>query len=210
MQLTFQSILAKLSTGLQWQRCRQCLLLVSHLCLPAAYIALLFYALLWKAGDIISLPTKRIGFYNFCLWNQKAEGLDCIPFKDLEKLGISKVALVLSRVCVYATPALCLFVASTVLQALWFKDRDKWKLIRVLLAVGILVLPAGLALFTLQTWRWIHVSELSEVFAALAGAQFLLLLHEIVTAVYLAEFKEAPGELFPQKGPLMSKGKCQV
>ncbi|KAJ6656402.1 hypothetical protein lerEdw1_003905 [Lerista edwardsae] len=204
MQLKFQSIVAKPSTGLQWQRYRQCLLLVSHLCLPALYTALLFYALVWEAGSIVSLPTKRIGFYNFCLWNQKAEELDCLLFKDLEKVGISKTALVLSRVCVYSTLVLCLFVATTVLQALWFKDRDGWKLIRVLLAAGGLILPAGLALFTLQTWRWIHVAELGKVIVALAVAQVLMLLHEIVTVVHLAESKETPGELLPQKGPLLS------
>ncbi|XP_066490122.1 transmembrane protein 140 [Tiliqua scincoides] len=206
MQLKFPRIMAKPSAGLQWQSCRPCLWLLSHLSLPAGYIGLLFYALVWEAGNIVSLPTKQIGFYNFCLWNQKAEELDCLPFKDLEKLGISKVALVLSRVCVYSTPVLCLFVATTVLQALWFKDKDGWKLVRNLLVVVTVILPVGLALFSLQTRRWIHVSELGEVFAALAGAQVLLLLHEIITAMYLAQFKDtlSPEELFPPKGPLRS------
>lgn len=205
MQLKFQRVMAKPATGPQQKSYSHCVWLLSHLFLPIGYIALLLYALVWEAGNIISLPTKRIGFYNFCLWNQKAEELDCLSFKDLEKVGISTVALVLSRVFVYSTPVLCLFIATTALQALWLKDKDGWKLVRNLLIIGHSVLPFGLGLFCYQTWKWIHVLEFGEVFAALVGAEVLMFLHTTVTTVYLALFIDtlSPKKLFPQEGPLM-------
>uniref|UniRef100_A0A8C6Y5C3 Transmembrane protein 140 n=1 Tax=Naja naja TaxID=35670 RepID=A0A8C6Y5C3_NAJNA len=145
--------------------------------LAIGYNALLLYALVWEAGNIVNLPTKRIGFYNFCLCNQKAE-LNCLMTEEIEKLGISKVALVLSRFCVYISPVLCLFSASTIVQqALCFKDRDGWKLAQILLSFSSVSLPVGLVLFIFSTQKWIPVSELSEGFAALVGAFILLFLH---------------------------------
>ncbi|XP_015276797.1 PREDICTED: transmembrane protein 140 [Gekko japonicus] len=187
--------------GLGWKRYCRYLIYLSNLFLVTGYIALLFYALIWEAGIIVSLPTKRIGFYNICLWNEEAEELDCLLIKDLEKMGINKVALVLSRICVYSTPVLCLYVATTILQALCLKDKDGWKLACILLAVGALSLPAGLSLFLFQTERWVQISELGGVFVALAGAHALLLLHMITIATYLAQLKDArpPGQFFPVK-----------
>ncbi|KAM6435897.1 transmembrane protein 140 [Liasis olivaceus] len=188
MQLKFQRTIVEFIKGLR--ESSSCLLYLSNLSLAFGCNALLFYALVWEAGNIINLPTKRIGFYHFCLWNQKAE-LDCLMIRDLEKLGISKVAMVLSRVCVYSSPVLCLFAATTVVQqALCFKDRDGWKLARILLSVSSLSLPVGLALFIFPNQRWIQVSELSKGFAALVGAYILLLLHLLIIILYLAKFKE--------------------
>uniref|UniRef100_A0A8C5S816 Transmembrane protein 140 n=1 Tax=Laticauda laticaudata TaxID=8630 RepID=A0A8C5S816_LATLA len=157
-----------------------CLLYLSNFSLAIGYNALLLYALVWEAGNIVSLPTKRIGFYNFCLWNQKAE-LDCLMIEEIEKLGISNVALVLSRLCVYISPVLCLFSASTIVQqVLSFKDRDGWKLAQILLSVTNVSLPIGLILFIFSTQKWIQVSELSGGFAALVGAYILLVLHLLI------------------------------
>ncbi|XP_063164688.1 transmembrane protein 140 [Candoia aspera] len=190
MQLKFQQTIVEYIKGLRELRYSSCLLYLSNLSLAIGYNALLLYALVWEAGNIINLPTKRIGFYNFCLWDQKAE-LDCLMIKDMEKLGISKVALLLSRVCVYISPVLCLFAATTVMQqALCFRHRDGWKLAQILLSVSSLSLPVGLALFILPNQRWIQVSELSEGFAALVGAYILLLLHLLIIILHLAEFKD--------------------
>ncbi|XP_060101256.1 transmembrane protein 140 [Heteronotia binoei] len=201
MQTGFQKAVANSNVGLWWKRYCLYLLYLSNLFLVTGYIALLFYALIWEAGNIVSLPTKRIGFYNICLWNEEAEKLDCLLFKDLEKMGINKMALVLSRICVYSTPVLCLYVFTTILQALCLKDRDGWKLACTLLAVCVLSLPAGISLFLLQTQRWIQISELGEGFAALTGAHALLLIHIIIIGMYLAKLKDAlpPGQFFPVK-----------
>lgn len=37
--------------------------------LKVVVISLLFYLLLWKAGNFTDLPSLKINFYNFCLWN---------------------------------------------------------------------------------------------------------------------------------------------
>ncbi|XP_034984061.1 transmembrane protein 140 [Zootoca vivipara] len=189
--------IAKPSTSLQWPRFGPWLFYLNNLFLAIGYVALLLYALIWKAGDIVDSPTKKIGFYNFCLWDQEAEKLEC--FKNLEEVGINNVALVLSRVCVYSTPVLCLFVATVVLQALCLKDRDGFKLACILLAISSLVLPVGLALFIFHTEPWIRVSEFGEVFVALAGAHILMLLHLIFIVLFLAHRKDVlpKGQIFP-------------
>lgn len=198
MQTSFQRAITNFNIGLWWERYYPYLLYLSSVFLVTGYIALLFYALIWEAGNIVSLPTKRIGFYNFCLWNEEAEKLDCLLSEDLEKMGISKLALVLCRICVYSTPVLCLYVATTILQALCLKDKDGWKLACIVLAVCALSLPAGLSLFLFQTQRWVQISELGEGFAALAGAHALLVLHMILIGMYLAQLKDAlpPGPFF--------------
>ncbi|XP_061495425.1 transmembrane protein 140 [Rhineura floridana] len=191
MQPKCPRVIAKPRTGLHWQRFSPFL---CNLFLAIGYIALLFYALVWKAGNIVDFPTKRIGFYNFCLWDQEAEKLNCS--KNLEKMGINKIALLLSRICVYTTPVLCLFVASTVLQALCLKDRNGFKLACIVLAVSNLILPVGVALFIFHTEKWVRVSEFGEVFVALGGAHVLMLLH---LTLFLAHFKATlpKGQCFP-------------
>ncbi|NXU60061.1 TM140 protein, partial [Turnix velox] len=52
-------------------------------------LALMLYALLWEVGNLVDLPDKRIGFYNFCLWNEIAGELQCLEFKHLQEMGIS-------------------------------------------------------------------------------------------------------------------------
>ncbi|XP_042325723.1 transmembrane protein 140 [Sceloporus undulatus] len=201
MQLKLPKNIPKPSTEQQWQKYSPWIFYLSNLFLAIGYIALLFYALIWETGNIVNLPTKKIGFFNFCLWDQEAEKLDCFTFNNLEKMGINTVALILSRICIFITPVLCLFAATTVLQSLCFKDRDGWKLAHSLLAICGLLLPAGLALFLFYTKKWIQISDLDEVFVALVGAHVLLLLHLIIIALYLARFKDHFPErrLFPTR-----------
>ncbi|NXV80335.1 TM140 protein, partial [Atlantisia rogersi] len=52
-------------------------------------LALMLYALLWEAGNLVNLPDKRIGFYNFCLWNETVGELQCLDYKLLQVIGIS-------------------------------------------------------------------------------------------------------------------------
>ncbi|XP_070612057.1 transmembrane protein 140 [Erythrolamprus reginae] len=189
MQLNSQKAIVEFIKGLRETTYSSCLFYLSHLSLAIGYNSLLFYVLVWEAGNIVNLPTKRIGFYNFCLWNQKSE-LDCLMIEEIEKLGISKVALVLSRLCVYISPVLCLFSASTIVQqALCFKDRDGWKLAQILLSISSVSLPVGLVLFIFSSQKWIQVSELSEGFAAFFGAYILLLLHLLTITLYLAKYE---------------------
>ncbi|KAJ7329969.1 hypothetical protein JRQ81_016143 [Phrynocephalus forsythii] len=201
MQLKFQQALVKHSTEPWWQKYKRCLVYLSHLALEAGYIALLFYALVWEVGDIVRLPTKIIGFFNFCLWDKEDGKLDCLALGDLEKMGVFTVGLMLSRVLVYVTPVLCLFVATTTLQAQCLKDRDIWKFARYLLIIGSIILPIGVALFLYHTRKWIQISEYGTVFVTLLGAMVLMLLHLIIIVLYLARFKDPlpKGEVCPAK-----------
>ncbi|NXN20281.1 TM140 protein, partial [Indicator maculatus] len=65
------------------------LLFVLILLKAAGTLALMLYALLWEAGNLINLPEKRIGFYNFCLWNETVGELQCLKHKHLQTMGIS-------------------------------------------------------------------------------------------------------------------------
>ncbi|NXK00180.1 TM140 protein, partial [Corythaixoides concolor] len=55
----------------------------------AGALALMLYALLWEAGNLVNLPDKCIGFYNFCLWNETSGELQCLEYKQLQMMGIS-------------------------------------------------------------------------------------------------------------------------
>ncbi|NXA36879.1 TM140 protein, partial [Eudromia elegans] len=50
---------------------------------------LTFYALFWEAGNLIDLPDKRLGFCNFCLWNEEAQKLQFLAYTDLEGIAIN-------------------------------------------------------------------------------------------------------------------------
>ncbi|NWS76649.1 TM140 protein, partial [Crotophaga sulcirostris] len=76
-------------THLLQQRCTGDLLCALILLQAAATVALMLYALLWEAGNLVNLPDKCIGFYNFCLWNKTARELQCLEYKQLQVMGIS-------------------------------------------------------------------------------------------------------------------------
>ncbi|NWI71443.1 TM140 protein, partial [Todus mexicanus] len=75
--------------GLLQQRCTGHLLCVLTLLKAAGTLALMLYALLWEAGNLVNLPDKHIGFYNFCLWNKTDGELQCLEYEDLQVMGIS-------------------------------------------------------------------------------------------------------------------------
>ncbi|NXQ13111.1 TM140 protein, partial [Peucedramus taeniatus] len=75
--------------GLLQQRCTKNLLHVLTLLETVGSLALMSYALLYEAGNLVELPDKRIGFYNFCLWNATAGELQCLDNKYLQAMGIS-------------------------------------------------------------------------------------------------------------------------
>ncbi|KFO77777.1 Transmembrane protein 140, partial [Cuculus canorus] len=66
---------ASTRTGLLQQRCIGHLLFKLILLGAAGTVALMLYALLWEAGNLVNLPDKCIDFYNFCLWNETTEKL---------------------------------------------------------------------------------------------------------------------------------------
>ncbi|KFO75928.1 Transmembrane protein 140, partial [Cuculus canorus] len=65
-------------TGLLPQRCAGHLLFKLILLEAAGTVALMLYAVLWQAGNLVNLPDKCIDFYNFSLWNETAEKLQCL------------------------------------------------------------------------------------------------------------------------------------
>ncbi|NXI98903.1 TM140 protein, partial [Psophia crepitans] len=75
--------------GVLQQRCTGHLLYALILLEAAGNLVLMFYALLWEAGNLVDLPDKRIGFYNFCLWNKTAGELQCLDYKHLQAVGVS-------------------------------------------------------------------------------------------------------------------------
>ncbi|KFP80796.1 Transmembrane protein 140, partial [Apaloderma vittatum] len=75
--------------GLLLQRCTRHLFLALIFLKAAGVLALMFYALYWEAGNLVDLPDKRIGFFNFCLWNKTDRELQCLQYKHLQVMGIS-------------------------------------------------------------------------------------------------------------------------
>lgn len=160
------------------------LLFLSIMVLVVVAIFLLFYALLWKAGDLINLPHLRIGFYNFCLWNESAGGLQCHQFPELEALGLPQGALALARLGVYGALVLTLFVPMPLLLARCNRSEGEWHLAVCFLAMASMLLAGGLGLFLTYTWKWVTPSLLGPGFLALAAAQALLVLLLMATVMF--------------------------
>ncbi|XP_003420915.1 transmembrane protein 140 [Loxodonta africana] len=160
------------------------LLFLGILGLALLVIALLFYALLWKAGDLTELPDLRIGFYNFCLWNEDTDRLQCHQFPELEALGVPRAGLALARLGVYGALVLTLFVPLPLLLARCKRDEGEWQLAVGFLAASTVLLASGLGLFLSLVWRWLRLALLGPGFLALGTAQALLILLLVVTAAF--------------------------
>ncbi|NXV08629.1 TM140 protein, partial [Cettia cetti] len=80
---------AGIRMGLQQKRCTENLFHMLILLEIVGTMALMSYALLYEVGNLVNLPDKCIGFYNFCLWNDTAGELQCLDNKHLEAIGIS-------------------------------------------------------------------------------------------------------------------------
>ncbi|NXS02780.1 TM140 protein, partial [Oxylabes madagascariensis] len=80
---------AGIRMGLLQKRCTQNLLHMLTLMETVGTLALMSYALLYEVGNLVNLPDKCIGFYNFCLWNDTAGELQCLDNKHLQAIGIS-------------------------------------------------------------------------------------------------------------------------
>ncbi|XP_024410893.2 transmembrane protein 140 [Desmodus rotundus] len=164
------------------------LLFLSIMILVVAAFCLLFYALVLEAGNLIDLPNLRIGFFNFCLWNETAGSLQCYTFPELATLGVPWAGLALARVCVYGALVFTLFVSQALLLARCNSNQGEWHLAVRFLVVASTLLASGLGLFLSFTWKWVSLSLLGPGCLALGLAQALLILLLMATIV------------FPQKG----------
>ncbi|NWU36775.1 TM140 protein, partial [Hylia prasina] len=79
---------AGIRMGLLQERCTENLLHMLTLLETVGTLALMSHTLLYETGNLVNLPDKCIGFYDFCLWNDTAGELQCLG-KHLEALGIS-------------------------------------------------------------------------------------------------------------------------
>lgn len=171
------------------------LLFLGIMLLVAVAMSLLFYALLWKAGNLVDVPNLRIGFYNFCLWNESAGSLQCHQFPELEALGLPRLGLALARLCVYGALVLTVFVPLPLLLAHCNSSEGEWHLAVSFLAAASMLLAGGLGLFLSYTWKWITLSLLGPGFLALGAAQALLILLLIATAVFPQRAEERKRQL---------------
>ncbi|KAM9388150.1 transmembrane protein 140 [Phaethornis superciliosus] len=172
-------------TGLLQQMCTRYLLCVLNHLEAAGALVLMFYALLWEAGNLVNLPDKRIGFYNFCLWNETAVELQCLDYKHLQVMGISQGTMQLAIVCVYICPVLSIFYPFFVAHVKCTEKKEGWKGIRIILIIETLLLLGGLCTFLSQTSQWIHTPDFTGGFLALLGTLALLLLQILTTTIYL-------------------------
>ncbi|XP_015484873.1 transmembrane protein 140 isoform X2 [Parus major] len=176
--------------GLLQQRCNENLLCVLTLLEMVGTTALMTYALLFEAGNLVNLPHKWIGFYNFCLWNDSAGERQCLKdSNDLQAMGISPHGMALAAVCVYASlvPIPFHIIYLLFMKCPW--QRGEWKWIGIIAFIEMIILSLGLAILLLQTLRWIHLSDFTGGFWALLASLVLLLL-QILTAVHLRWAKQ--------------------
>ncbi|XP_055446961.1 transmembrane protein 140 [Bubalus kerabau] len=174
---------------LKSKRWSQLLFLVT-MTLTITAICLLFFALLWKAGNLVDLPNLRVGFYNFCLWHEGTGTLQCYQFPELEALGVPRVGLALARLGVYGALVLTLFVPLPLLLAWCNNNEGEWQLAVGFLATSSMLLASGLGLFLTYTWKWLQLSLLGPGSLALGAAQTLLILLLVATAVFPQRAKD--------------------
>ncbi|XP_005447479.3 transmembrane protein 140 isoform X1 [Falco biarmicus] len=172
--------------GLLQQRCTRHLLCALTLLEAAGTSALMFYALLWEAGNLVNLPEKRIGFYNFCLWNETAGELQCLDYRHLQVMGISLLGMALSRVCVYGCLVFSIFYPIFVAHVKCTEEQKGWKVILTVLVIKLTILSGGLGIFLFQTSHWIHPSDFTGGFLALLGTYALLLLQIVTATIHLS------------------------
>ncbi|KAM9276560.1 transmembrane protein 140 isoform 2-T3 [Cariama cristata] len=172
--------------GLLQRRCTGHLLCALTFLEAAATLALMLYALLWEAGNLVDLPDKRIGFYNFCLWNETAGELTCLEYSHLQVMGISLPGIALARVCVYGCLVFSMFYPIFVAHVKRTEEREGWKVILIILIIKMIMLSGGLGIFLFQTSQWIHPSDFTGGFLALLGTQALLLLQVLTATMYLS------------------------
>ncbi|XP_027594941.1 transmembrane protein 140 [Pipra filicauda] len=175
--------------GLLQQSCTGYLLYVLSLLEAAGTLTLMVYALLYEAGNLVDIPDKRIGFYNFCLWNETAGELQCLDYKHLQVMGVSLPEMALARVCVYTCLVFSIFYPLFFVNVHYTEQREGWKVILIILFIQMIILSGGLGMFLLQTSQWIHPSDFTGGFLALLGTQALLLLQILTATMYLSWVK---------------------
>ncbi|KAJ7404630.1 transmembrane protein 140 [Willisornis vidua] len=187
--------------GLLQQRCTGYLLCVLSLLEAAGTLALMIYALVYEVGNLVDLPEKRIGFYNFCLWNETVGELQCLDSKHRQMMGISLLKCGVATVCVYACLVFSLFYLLFVVSVKCTEQREDWKMIRIFHIIQMVILFGGLVTFLLQTSQWIQPSDFTGGFLALLGTLALLLLQIVTSTMYLKL-----GQAHPQyQNPLTEK-----
>ncbi|KAM7055767.1 transmembrane protein 140-like [Acridotheres tristis] len=132
------------------------------------------YALGYEAGNLVNLPDKRIGFYNFCLWNDTAAELQCLDNKQLQAMGISLLEIALARVCVYSCLVVILFHFTYILFMNYTGERMECKIICNIPLIKMIMLSAGLFILIFKTRWWICLSDFTGGFLALLGTLALL------------------------------------
>ncbi|XP_028928625.1 transmembrane protein 140 [Ornithorhynchus anatinus] len=163
--------------------------------LTTAVLSLLFYALLWKSGDLVDLPHVKLGFYNLCLWSEEEGRLRCRQLHDGARPGLPQLGLGLARLGAYGALVLCLFSPLTLALAGRFRDRSQWRLGLGLLRVSAALLSSGLGIFLGLVWKWLRPSELGGAFVALVGAEALLLLLIVAAGEHPLGAEGEPPEL---------------
>uniref|UniRef100_A0A8C3GXE1 Uncharacterized protein n=1 Tax=Corvus moneduloides TaxID=1196302 RepID=A0A8C3GXE1_CORMO len=158
-------------------------------------LALMSYALLWEFGNLVNLPDKRIGFYNFCLWNDTAGELLCLGNEQLEEMGINLLQIAFATVCVYSCLVFIMFHLVYVLFMHYTGQREGWKMILIIPFSKIIILSGGLAMFLLQTSQWINLSDFTGGFLALLGTWALLLLQILTATGFLEKAEDFGAEL---------------
>ncbi|XP_062434059.1 transmembrane protein 140-like [Rhea pennata] len=140
---------------------------------------LMFYALYWEAGNLVDLPEKRLGFYNFCLWNETAQKLQCLAYADLEGIAVNAEITKLAVFCSYSPIVFTLFYVIFILFAEHPLERQHRTAVWIVPLSSATLLLVALLLFLSQIWERIYISDLSCAFLALVFALILMLLQTL-------------------------------
>ncbi|KAG8438702.1 hypothetical protein GDO86_005044, partial [Hymenochirus boettgeri] len=133
---------------------------------------LLIYSLLLEAGSIAISGCKKIGFYNYCLYNGTRAGCYCITDPEgLTSVGLNcQKGLLLSLVLTYSSLVTFLVGLLTMTLAMFFNEHTLWMLAQVFNGLSLAGLSVGLIVYLCLTWGLFDLSELSTGFLALLMA----------------------------------------
>ncbi|XP_063786675.1 transmembrane protein 140 [Pseudophryne corroboree] len=165
----------------EWQKTRISSSWLGYMviCLQSIVCSLLVYALIIGGGDIVVAGCKKIGFYNFSLYNKTLDGCYFITqLEDLPSAGeTTRRGLVLAIILTYSSLVTVIMGVLTAMCAQCFQDGVLWKFALVLNVLSLAGLCLGMTTYLFFTWDLFDISQVTPGFLALllaAGGLSLL------------------------------------
>ncbi|XP_075062153.1 transmembrane protein 140 [Mixophyes fleayi] len=130
--------------------------------------ALLVYALIIGAGDLVVSGCKKIGFYNYLYSKNHSDCYSITQLEDLLPAGeTTRYGLVLAIILTYSSLVIVIMGILTSIFAQYSQEDILWKFVLGLNVISLAGLCLGMTTFLFFTWDLFDVSQVTPGFLAL-------------------------------------------